>query len=130
MIIDALIQAYDYFHGKDWTGTLKRISTAMGIHDVMADSFDKVAKISAEIDSESMLELRVEVREAHEESSQIRKEAEITNTHLVDVKKQLLRASEQLSLVNNQLEAAEQLNTRLQQKLDGMRFAVYKMLIY
>lgn len=92
----------------------------MGIHDALADIFDEVAQISSEIDSESMLELRNEVREAHRESSNIKKEAEKTNIHLTEMKEKLLLANDQLLLVNDQLEAAKELSANLQKKLDGM----------
>jgi predicted nucleic acid-binding Zn-ribbon protein len=91
----------------------------MSVHDVMAECFDEVANISAEIDSESMLELRNEVREAHNETSQIKKEAETTNMYLTEMKEQLSLASDQLTLVNGQLEHTKQLNANLQKKLDG-----------
>lgn len=63
--IDSLLEASIYFREKGWTGTLTRISSAKGIHNIMAETFGEVAKVFAEIDSESMLELRTEVREAH-----------------------------------------------------------------
>lgn len=93
----------------------------MGIHDALADVFDEVAKISSEIDSESMLELRNEVREAHRESSHIKREAEATNLHLTEMKEKLLLTNNQLMSLNEQLEAAKQVSASLQKKLDGMQ---------